>query len=137
MAPYPLADARGEAGALAVGAHHDLERAVAVHAAEVEVALGGDVGDVGGDAMFLAELPYLGRRGGVVDGDEDHVGRGVCGRERLEIGRSEHAVHVGNLAIVDAVTHLRVEAGRRAHDDDAGVSVEDVEDPAGGDLDRR
>ena len=77
LVPDPLPDARGETRTFTVGAHHDLERAVAVDAAEVEVAFRGHVGDVGRDAVFLAQLPDLCRRSWIVDGDEDHVGSGV------------------------------------------------------------
>lgn len=98
-----------------------------MHAPKVKVALGGHVGDVGGDAALLAELPDLGGGGGVVDSDEDHGGV-------VEVRGLEVAGGVLDLAFRDAVEDLGVEARGGADDGYEGVGVEAVEDAAGRDL---
>lgn len=100
-----------------------------MHGAKVEVALGGDVGDVDGDSALLAERVDLGGGCGVVDGGEDH---GDCGV--VEVGGVEGAVDVGDEVLGDAVGDFGDEAGGGGDDGDEGVGVEEVEDPPGGDL---
>ena len=94
-----------------------------MHAAKVKVAFGRDVGDVGGDASFFAELPDCGGGFGVVDGYEDHVGG-------VEVGGLEESVDVGYLVLGDAVGDFGVEAGEGGDDGYEGVGVETVEDAA-------
>jgi hypothetical protein len=79
--------------------------------------------------MLLAELPDLGRGGRVVYSDKNHVGS-----DSLEVGRFEHAVNMCDLIISDTVLNFWVEPRRRAHDDDLGISIEHIEDSAGGNL---
>lgn len=118
---------RREPRALAIRAHHDLQRAIAVHAPKVKVALGGHVGDVGGDAALLAELPDCGGGGGVVDCDEDHGGV-------VEVRGLEVAGDVLDLAFRHAESDFGVEACGGADDGYVGVGVEAVEDATRGDL---
>ena len=122
-----LADDARQPRPLPVGADHNLQGTVAVHAAKVEVALGGDVGDVGGDAPLLAQFPNHGRRGRVVDGHQHHVGA-------IEVRGDKVAVDVGNLLLGDPVRYLRVEASGRGNDRYVSVGIEAVEDTACGDL---
>lgn len=82
-------------------------------AAEIKVALGRDVGDVGGDAPLAAEAPDGRGRGGVVDRAEDEVGG-------VEVGGQEEAVVVGYLVVGDAVGDFGGEARGRADDGDEG-----------------
>jgi hypothetical protein len=117
----------GQLRTVAVGADHDLQGPVTVHAAEVEVALWRHVCNVGGNLLLLAQLPDLGRGLGVVDGGQDHV-------DAIEIGRLELAVDVIDLLLLDAVGDLLVQAVARRHDGDFGVGVEDVHDAPGRDL---
>lgn len=100
-----------------------------MHGAKVEVALGGDVGDVDGDSALLAERVDLGGGCGVVDGGEDH---GDCGV--VEVGGVEGAVDVGDEVLGDAVGDFGDEAGGGGDDGDEGVGIEEVEDSPGGDL---
>lgn len=98
--------------------------------AEVEVAFGRDIGDVGRDVSLFAQFPYNSRCLWVVDGGEDHIHLLV----RVEVGRLELSVDVGYLTLCDAVGHLRVETGGRAYYSHDGIGIETVEDAAGSDL---
>ncbi len=112
MLPY-LA---GQPRALAVGADHDLQRPISMHAPKVEITLGRNVGYVGRDATLLAQLPDLRGRLRVVDGHENHVGT-------VEVGRLKVAVRVGDVSLGNPVGHLGVQAGGRRDDGDMGVGI--------------
>ena len=117
----------GQLGPVAVCADHNLQRAVAVDAAKVKVALGGHVGDVCGDAALLAQLVDLRRGVRVVDGRQHHV-------DAVEVRGLELAVDMVDLALLDAVGDLFVEAVAGRHDGDVGVGIEDVDDASGRNL---
>jgi hypothetical protein len=97
-----------------------------MHAAEVEVAFGGHVGDVSRDAVLFAQLPDLRRRGRVVYGNQDHVGGRVVRGKRLEVGRLKNAVDVCYLVAGDAVADLGVETAGWADDGDLSIGIQDV-----------
>jgi hypothetical protein len=117
----------GQLRPIPVRADHDLKRAIAVHAAKVEVALGRHVGDVGRYAPLLAELVYLGRGGRVVDGAEHHV-------DVVEVGGLKGARDVGDLGEGGAVGDFGIEAVAGTYYCDFGVGIEDVEDASCGYL---
>lgn len=98
-----------------------------MNTAKVEVALGGHVGNVGGDFALLAQLPDNGRCIGIVDGDQHHVGS-------VEILGLENSIDVDDLFLGNAEGYFIIETGLGADDDDFGVGIEAVEDPACGDL---
>lgn len=122
-----LAHDAGEPGPITVGADHDLQRAVAMHAAKIEVALGRHVGDVGRDVALLAQRPDARRGGRVVDRGQHHV----CA---VQVARLEGSVHVLHLALRHAVRYFAVQTRAWTHDGHFGVGVEDVQDSACGDL---
>lgn len=97
-------------------------------AAKVEIALGGHVGNVGGDTTLLAQLPDDGRGVRVVDGHEDHA------HAVVEVRGLKEAVDVGDLVLGHAVGDFRVQACGGADNCHLGVGIEAVEDAAGGDL---
>lgn len=49
-----LPNRRSQSRSLAIGANHDLQRAISVHAAKVEVALRWDISDIGSNLLLLA-----------------------------------------------------------------------------------
>jgi hypothetical protein len=122
-----LSNSSSKSGALSIGADHDLQRAVAVDAAKVKIALGGYVGDVCGNATLLAETPDNGGSGRVVDGHENHLGA-------VEVVGFEDTIDMCDLFLGDAESDLGVEARLGTDHDDAGVCVETVEDSTGSDL---
>lgn len=117
-----------ELGPVAIGADHDLQRPVAVDAAKVKVAFRGDICDVCSYAPLLAQFVDLRRCFWVVHGSQDHV-------DTVEIRGLELAVDIIDLALVDAVGDLVVEAFARGDDGYFGVGVEDVHDAPGSNLD--
>jgi hypothetical protein len=127
VACYLPPDDVGQLGAVAVGADHDLQRPIAMHTAEVEVALGRHVGNVGRYPLLVTQLVDLGRGFGVVDGRQDHV-------DSFEIRRFEFAVHQLDLLLGDAVGHLVVQPGPGRDDGDFCVGVEHVHDAPGSNL---
>ena len=104
-----------------VGANHDLQGAIAMHASKVEIAFWRHIRDVGGDFPFFAQFPYLGRGFRVIDGCHDHVGA-------VEVGRDEFPVNVVDLSLLDPMSHFGIEAIFGRDDGDFGVGVEDIED---------
>ena len=98
-----------------------------MHAAKVEVTFWGYVGDVRGNATFLAELEDLGRGFRVVDSGQYHV-------DIVKVRWLKFAVYVGYLIAGDTVCDFVVKAGAGADDGDFGISIEDIEDTAGSDL---
>lgn len=101
-----------------------------MHAPKVKVAFGRNIGDVGRDALLLAQLPDLRRSVGVVDRREDHGNGGV-----VEIFGLEFAIEVFDLVVGYTMCDFGVEAVARTDDGDFGVGVEKVENAAGGNLD--
>lgn len=101
-----------------------------MHRAEVEVAFGGDIGNVGGDVSLFAKFPDSSRCLRIVDGCEDHV-HVLVG---VEVRRHELAIDVGYLALRNAVGYLWVKTGGWAYYDYVRVCVEAVENAAGSDL---
>ena len=97
-----------------------------MHASEIKVALGRDIGDVGGDALLLAQLPDGRRDVRLVDGSQHHGDARV-----VEIRGLEALVEVFDLLLVDAEGDFVVEAGARAQQGYFGVGVEEVENAAG------
>jgi len=97
-----------------------------MHAAEVEVAFGWDVGYVGWYALLFAQFPYLCAGGGVVHGCKDH------GDVRVgEIVGCEVLVMVCNLLLLYAISYFGVQAAGGADAVDGCVGVEEVEDATG------
>jgi hypothetical protein len=101
-----LAYRAGQAWSVPVSADHNLQRPVTVHTAEIEVALGWHIGDVGRDTAFFAELPDLGRSRGVINGYQHHLGS-------MKIGRLKAPVHEGDLSLCHTICHLGAKACRR------------------------
>lgn len=98
-----------------------------MYTAKVEVALGRNISNVGGNLLLPAELPYSGRGGGIVDGDEDHFGA-------LEIGRFEVAIDMRHLLLADPEADFIVEARRRRDYGDGSIGVKAVKNSSGSNL---
>jgi hypothetical protein len=114
-----LPDHARQLGPIPIRAHHDLQRPITMDTAKEEIALRGHIGDVGRYAPLFAQLPYLRRRLWVIDSDEHHVGA-------IEVGGSEFAVDVLDLAPGDAVGDFTIQTRGRADDGDSGIGVEGV-----------
>lgn len=105
-----------ELGPVAIGADHDLQRPVAVDTTKVKVAFGRDICDVCSYAPLLAQLVDLRRGLWVIHCSQDHV-------NTVEIRGLELAVDIIDLALVDAIGDLVIEAFAGGHDGDFGVGV--------------
>lgn len=121
----PLPDQVRHLGSVAIRANHDLQRPVAVHAAKVKIALGRHVGDVGGDALLLAQLPDGRRDVRLVDGRQHHGDTRI-----VQVRGLEALVEVLDLLLVDAVGDFVVQAFARAEKGHFCVGVEEVQDAA-------
>lgn len=117
-------------GTVSIGADHDLQRAVSMHAAKVKVAFGRDVGNVGSDPLLLAQLPYLRRSFGIINGSQDHGDVRV-----VEVRGLEFAVVVLDLILLYPVCDLIVETISGADEDDFCIRIQQIQDAAGSHLD--
>ena len=99
-----------------------------MHTAEVKVALGWYIGNVGGDASLSAQSPDGRRCGRVVDCYQYHGGV-------VEVRLLELAIYVGYLSLGDTEGNFGIEARSGADNGDVSVSVKAIEDATGGDLD--
>lgn len=101
-----------------------------MYASKVEVTLRRYVGDVGRDALFLAQLPDLCARLGVVYRGEDHRNLRI-----VKVGRLELLVKVFDLLVLDTMRNFGIKAISGADQSHSSVGIEEVEYAAGGHLD--
>lgn len=99
-----LADQTSQLRAIPVRADHNLQRAIPVDTAKVEVAFRWDICDVCWDPSLLAQLPDLRRGFRVVNGAEHHVGI-------VQVAWLEGTVDIRHLLLGDSKGHLLVQSG--------------------------
>lgn len=90
-----------------------------MHRSKVKVAFRRHISYIRCYLPLFAKFPDRSRCGRVINSRKNHV-------DIIEIRGLEFAVMVGNLAFLDSVSHLGIQACAWRDDSDFGVGIEDV-----------